>query len=415
VFLEDGVGVMGKFAKDAFSVARDRILEAYAEKLSQALQQVGLSGNRGGYIPALTKCAGERLREEILALADAWVEEFTLRKTPCSPQANKDLAQTARQMAAGAISALRGQLDLTSKRIGIPLNEATGHINREIEKCMSSAVKEGVLRIKQQRLVAQQTSIHRTQNGRPSLNPAQAKKHDSVSSFSMNANSAPKEALHNTEPRRDQLPVLPVDYMALAKALAVQDLQHARGQWEFMLEAARRLEDCQKTDRAALEQERDWRMGNAKSHLELGAGGLFDAFAEQCWNLVSPDAERFGRLLPVLPGEVRKVIIYPELEPIVADTLSKRSAKWADQTTRQGAVTNSDLWSDLGAKFGNLARQETMELPDVPDDQRLHALGSYTRGAGKIGEWTLVGSTENLRSNFERVATHAGIALAARV
>jgi hypothetical protein len=199
---------MGTFAKDAFSVARDRILDEYAEKRNQVLRQVRLTRNRGGYVPALTKCAGECLREEILALADAWVEEFTLRGIPCIAKADKDLDLTAREMAAGSNSALRGQLDLMSRRTGIPLNHSFGYINRELGKFMSSALKEGRLRIKRQRLVAQ-TSIHRTQKGGPSINPAQAKKHDSVSSFSLSTHSTPKEALHNTELRRAQLPLLP--------------------------------------------------------------------------------------------------------------------------------------------------------------------------------------------------------------
>ena len=81
---------MGTFAKEAFSVARDRILRESAEKQTLALRKVRVRGNRGGYIPDLTQCAAECLRELILALADAWVEEFTLRGIPCSAEAEED-------------------------------------------------------------------------------------------------------------------------------------------------------------------------------------------------------------------------------------------------------------------------------------------------------------------------------------
>ncbi len=141
---------------EAFSVARDRILRESAEKQTEALRKVRLKGNRGGYLPALTQCACESLRDLILALSDAWVEEFTLREIPCSAEAEKDLDLTAKQMAAGAIAALRGQLDLTSRRIRIPFNDSTGYINREIGESMNSALKEGKLRIKRQRITQNQ-------------------------------------------------------------------------------------------------------------------------------------------------------------------------------------------------------------------------------------------------------------------
>jgi hypothetical protein len=199
----------------------------------------------------------------------------------------------------------------------------------------------------------------------------------------------------------------------LAKAESVQELECARGQWKFMMEAARKLEDCRAKDRSALEKERDWRLGNAKSHLELGTVRLFDAFAEQCWNVVRPDAEQLSTLLPIVTGEVRKVMIFPELESIISDMLTGRGAKWANQTRRQSAITNSHLWSDLGAAFSELARREAAALQGAPGYDRLHALGDYTLGGHEAGEWALTGSTESVRADFERVATRAGIALGA--
>jgi hypothetical protein len=141
-----------KFANEASAVAHERIAVEYAAKKNQVLAQLRLKGNSGGYVPALTEWAAERVRDTILARANAYVEAFTLHGVPSDARAETDLQTAAQQIAAGAISGVRGQLDLLKKRTKMPLNNPGGHLNREIGAAMKSALLEGVLRLKRQRI-----------------------------------------------------------------------------------------------------------------------------------------------------------------------------------------------------------------------------------------------------------------------
>lgn len=146
-----------KFATEAFAVARDRILREYAEKQRSVQAQVERTHNSGGYLPALAKWGAERLREMILANADAYVEAFTLYGVPSDRQAEQDLQTAAQQMAEGTISDIRGDLQQRSVRLRIP-EEGRGvpwHLG--IERAMHAAVKEGLLRLKRQRIKATAT------------------------------------------------------------------------------------------------------------------------------------------------------------------------------------------------------------------------------------------------------------------
>jgi len=139
-------------ADDTFSVTRDRLITEHAEKKNQILGQVARTGNSGGHLPALTKWACESLRETILALADAYVEAFTLFGVPADVQAEKDIEASAKQMAAGSISGVSGELSLIATRTNRPAGHSGGHLNREIDASMLSALKEGRLRLKRQRI-----------------------------------------------------------------------------------------------------------------------------------------------------------------------------------------------------------------------------------------------------------------------
>jgi hypothetical protein len=88
-------------------------------------------------------------------LADAYVEAFTLHGVPIDKRAEKDLQTAAQQIAAGTISAIRGDLDLMNTRTRKHQNRPGGHLNREIDAAMKSALKEGALRLKRQRIKAQ--------------------------------------------------------------------------------------------------------------------------------------------------------------------------------------------------------------------------------------------------------------------
>ena len=143
-----------KFANDAFAVARDRILKEHADQQRRALGQAELTGNSGAYLPALIKCEAQHVRETILALADAYVEAYTIHGLPSDMRVDENLRAVARQVTAGAISGIRGHLRLRSERsriaepgLGIPW-----HL--EIERSMDAALKEGLLRLKKQRIKA---------------------------------------------------------------------------------------------------------------------------------------------------------------------------------------------------------------------------------------------------------------------
>lgn len=96
----------------------------------------------------------ERVRSMVLALADAYVESFKLYGVPSDKQAERDLRTVAQEIAAGTISAIRGELDLLAKRTNMPLTDAGGYLNREIDAAMNSALKEGVLRLRRQRIAS---------------------------------------------------------------------------------------------------------------------------------------------------------------------------------------------------------------------------------------------------------------------
>ena len=139
-----------KFANDVFAVARDRILKEHADQRRRALAQAELTGNSGAYLPALIKCEAQHVRETILALADAYVEAFTIHGVPSDTRV--DLRAVARQVTAGAISGIRGHLRLRSGRLRIAEEGRGVPWHLEIERAMDAAVKEGRLKLRRQRI-----------------------------------------------------------------------------------------------------------------------------------------------------------------------------------------------------------------------------------------------------------------------
>jgi hypothetical protein len=148
-----------KFAKERFQADLERRADEYARKQAQAIAQVMSRGNRAGYLLALIECKQERLRAEILTLADAWVEAGTTYAAPLPVEAEEAFEKTAAEMAAGTLSALRGELDLMTERIGLVSVPTDGV--REIGKAMKSAVGEGRLRLKTQRVKAGHMAMQR--------------------------------------------------------------------------------------------------------------------------------------------------------------------------------------------------------------------------------------------------------------
>ncbi len=109
-------------------------------------------------MPALIRWGAERVREMILARADADVEAFTLHGVASDTRAETNLRTAAQQIAAGTISAIRGELDLKNTRTRQHRNHPGGYLNREIEGAMNSALQEGVLGLRRQRITAENSS-----------------------------------------------------------------------------------------------------------------------------------------------------------------------------------------------------------------------------------------------------------------
>jgi hypothetical protein len=142
------------YADDAFAVACDRLIESQARREYQATAQARRSGNSGAYVPALIDCAAQAVHEVILARADAWVEAFTLFGVPSDVQAHQSLETAAKQIGGGAISGVRGKVQLAECRTKRPLADQAIYLNGEIEKTIRLALKEGKLRLKRQRIEA---------------------------------------------------------------------------------------------------------------------------------------------------------------------------------------------------------------------------------------------------------------------
>jgi hypothetical protein len=161
------------FANDAFATARDRLLKKHTKKERRVLGQVRQTHNSGGFLSALITLKADEVRDTILALADAQVEAFTLYRTPSDPYAEKALKTSAQQIAGGSISAVRGQLRLRSVRLRIAEEGRGVPWHLEIERSMRSALEEGLLRLKRQR-IRFRNSGHSLQKAPPPLGRARA-------------------------------------------------------------------------------------------------------------------------------------------------------------------------------------------------------------------------------------------------
>jgi hypothetical protein len=154
-----------KLVKGAFDVYLEGRVAQFANKRNCVLNEVSRRGNVAGYVPALTELECKRLQEDVLVLAKVYAKEFTHFGRPCDAGAELDLEMTAKQMAGGAASSIRGQLERLEKRINKHVNLPAGlsHIQREIAASMSMAVKEGKLELYRQRLTTKnlETSLQR--------------------------------------------------------------------------------------------------------------------------------------------------------------------------------------------------------------------------------------------------------------
>jgi hypothetical protein len=94
----------------------------------------------------------------ILARADAYVEAFELHNVPSDARAETEFKRAAQQMAGGTISGIRGELNLLQARTKRHLGHQGARLNLEIEAAARSALEEGALRLRRQRIKAESPS-----------------------------------------------------------------------------------------------------------------------------------------------------------------------------------------------------------------------------------------------------------------
>lgn len=140
-----------KFAEETFGVSRSAILLKYGDPGKYASAEVSRTGNGDAYLPALIDWASRRVQDSIIALAESYVETFSLFQRPSDRQAESDIERGAKEITAGAISAVRGQMSLYAQRTGQIIDRGT-RFHLEIERAMRAAIKEAFIRLRRQRI-----------------------------------------------------------------------------------------------------------------------------------------------------------------------------------------------------------------------------------------------------------------------
>ena len=143
-----------KLAKDAFEIAVADVPEKRAERERQALAAASRTGNIATYPDVLVRLAGERVTEMFLVGVDAYLDVFSTLELPADAQTERFFEAVALQIASGATSWVHGQLDLYRMRTKNPVNDPGGHLNRTVQRGMSSAQKKAKFRTEQQRIKA---------------------------------------------------------------------------------------------------------------------------------------------------------------------------------------------------------------------------------------------------------------------
>ena len=109
-----------KYANEIFAAGIELRIEEYARKQARALAEASATHNSGAHLPALIQSKAERLRNEILTLADAWVRAGNDYNVPLAKWAEDALERTAAMMTAGIKSALHGEIELYTTRTRRP-------------------------------------------------------------------------------------------------------------------------------------------------------------------------------------------------------------------------------------------------------------------------------------------------------
>jgi hypothetical protein len=144
-----------KLAKDAFAAACEEVPAKRAEEEQQTLAEASRTGNIATYPNALVILAGQRVQDMILAGIDAYLGVFTGCEVPAVHGAERFFETSAQQIVGGADPWVRGQLDLYKTRTKRQVSDPGGSLIRSVNRAMSSALKKGILKLRQQRIKAE--------------------------------------------------------------------------------------------------------------------------------------------------------------------------------------------------------------------------------------------------------------------
>lgn len=129
---------------------RERIVRDFGEERNRVINGVTQSGNAAGYLPALIQWAVERLKANVSAQADAYIEAFDAFHLPCDEGVEKTLWQAANDCAAASIMNIRNDRSVKRHRLGLA---SPWHL--EIEREMHTSAKEAIARMRHQRATVQ--------------------------------------------------------------------------------------------------------------------------------------------------------------------------------------------------------------------------------------------------------------------
>jgi hypothetical protein len=142
-----------RLATLTFKARQERIIREFGEERNRVINRVTLTHNAAGYLPALIAWATDRLKQQISAQADAYIEAFNAFNMPCDAAAEQILESTATQFTAGSIANVRGDRSVKRHRLG---QGSPWHL--EIEREMRTSLKEAIARMQHQSAITRNRS-----------------------------------------------------------------------------------------------------------------------------------------------------------------------------------------------------------------------------------------------------------------
>ena len=142
-----------RLATLTFKARQERIIREFGEDRNRVINRVALTHNAAGYLPALIAWAVDRLKQQVSAQADAYIEAFNAFNMPCDTAAEQTLRSTAIQFTAGSIANVRGDRSVQRHRLG---QGSPWHL--EIERELGTLVKEAIARMRHQSAIIRNRS-----------------------------------------------------------------------------------------------------------------------------------------------------------------------------------------------------------------------------------------------------------------